>query len=237
MAYNAGMAPRLRDILRELRPHALWDGIKLCFLLLGGGGIAAVIVAVRDRWVHQHLDIVAIVVVFVVSLAMLLIGMFVGGRRMAEAKTDEATTSPQREAAPQNEIIKLQVTTLDPRSTDPKITYKAKLRLIFTNQSKQAIQVLEPRWTTGRWDVPVQHPFKVLYQTERSLGSWRRGEWNSQEAEQAHINPGQSFRMYVGVSDAIPHNDLETRRNGRRLGTLAIPIKIGNQNYEWKERV
>jgi hypothetical protein len=151
-------------------------------------------------------------------------------RKSGQTTPDTLTASP-------NEIIKLQVTTLDPRSTDPKTVYKAKLRLTFTNQSKDVIEVGEPTWTTGRWDVPVQHPFKVLYQTERSLGSWRRNEWNSQELPQAHINPGQSFRMYVGLSDSVPHDDLESRRNGRRLGTLMIPAKIGNHTYKWEERV
>jgi hypothetical protein len=41
------MALRLRDILRELRPHAIWDGIKL--VLVGTAGVTAVIVAAIDR--------------------------------------------------------------------------------------------------------------------------------------------------------------------------------------------
>jgi hypothetical protein len=237
VAYNARMSLRLREILRELRPHALWDGIKLCFLLFGGGGVAAAILAARDRWVHQHLDITVLVTAFAVSLAMLLVGMLLGGTRVADAKTDRATPSPQRDAGSSSEIVKLQVTTLDPRSTDPKTNYKAKLRVIFTNKSEQAIQVLEPTWTTGRWDVPVQHPFIAPYQTERSLGSWRRNEWNSQELPQAHINPGQSFRIYVGLSDSVPHDDLEARRNSRRLGTLTVPIRVGDQNHKWEERI
>jgi hypothetical protein len=224
---------RFRELLRELRPHAIWDGIKL----VGIAGITAVIVAVRDRWVHQQFDIKVLVTAFVVSLVMLLVGILFGGTRLSDAKTNEPTTPPQREAGSQVEIIKLQVTTLDPRSTDSKTFYKAKLRLIFTNQTKDVIGVGEPTWTTGRWDVPVQHPFKVLYQIESNPGGWRRNEWNSQELPQAHISPGQSFRMYVGLAESVAHNDLETRRNGRRLGTLMIPIIVGNQSYKWEERV
>jgi hypothetical protein len=228
---------RFREIVTELRPHALWDGIKFCFILFGGGGIGAAIFAVRNRWIHQNLDITAIIAVFVISLAMLLVGMFVGGRRVAEAKTTEATASPHHEAGSQNEIIKLQATGLDPRSTDPNVRYRAKLRLNFTNQSKEAIEVLEPTWTASQWDVPFQHPFGYCYRIESNPGGWKRDEWNGQELKKAHVDPDQGFQIYVGLSESIPPTDLEKRRFGRRLGTLTIPIKIGSRDSQWKERV
>ena len=114
---------------------------------------------------------------------------------MSEAKANEAITSPQHEAGPRNEIIKLQATTLDPRSTDPNIRYKAELRLNFTNHSKNAIEVLEPTWTASQWDVPFQHPFGYCYRIESNPGGWKRDEWNSQELKKAHVDPGQGFGL------------------------------------------
>src|SRR5271156_3641970 len=99
---------RFHELLRELRPHAIWDGIKL----VGIAGMTAVIVAVRDRWVHQQFDIKVLVTAFVVSLVMLLVGILFGGTWVSDAKTNEPTTPPQREAGSQVEIVKLQVTTL-----------------------------------------------------------------------------------------------------------------------------
>ena len=128
---------------------------------------------------------------------------------MSEAKANETITSPQHEVGPQNGIIKLQATTLDPRSTDPNIRYKAKLRLNFTNGSKNAIEVLEPTWTASQWDVPFQHPFGYCYRIESNPGGWKRDEWNSQELKKAHVDPGQGFQIYVGLSESIPATDLE----------------------------
>jgi hypothetical protein len=140
------MAHRTRELIRELLPHAIWDGIKYFALpLVGAFGISAAMVALIQR-IHKNLDIATIVVAGVISFCMLLAGMFLGGRRVVV----ESQAAPEPEDRPLNKaIITLQATKLDPRSADPNITYKAKLRLVFTNESGQAIHISAPRWTTG----------------------------------------------------------------------------------------
>ena len=137
-----------------------------------------------------------------------------------------ATGRPQYRSGG-NETLSLQSTYLDPRSTDTKIVYKAKLRIILTNESAQRIHAYAPSWLTGRDDVPVQFPLGYRYQIEMSSGSWKQDKWSQQEHESLQIEAGSSFRTYVGLDQSIPHPELEKRRATKRLGTLIIPIQVG----------
>jgi hypothetical protein len=139
--------------------------------------------------------------------------------------------------SPRPPEIALQSTILDARSTDPTVTYKAKVRIIFTNQTGETISVLSPSWTTGVEDVSTQYPFGYRYQLEATLGSWKKDLWSPQELTEAEVRPGWSFRVYVGLDPSLSHGELERRKNTHRLGTLLIPIKVGPQEHKWEARV
>ena len=137
--------------------------------------------------------------------------------------------SPEHRSEKTLELVKLQSAALDPRSTDPKITYKAKLRCVFTNESKQVIEVLPPSWITAKEQVGVQSPFASAYQVEATLGGWQRGAWDKEERKKTHVSPGESFRVWVGLDSSQSHEYLENRRITQQLGTLLMPIRLANQ--------
>ena len=57
------------------------------FYVIGAAGVTAAIVAAIYRWVHQHLDITILIATFVISLAMLLVGMLFGGTQGVRGKS------------------------------------------------------------------------------------------------------------------------------------------------------
>lgn len=164
-------------------------------------------------------------VALVISATMRLIAPL-----LSRAKSDT-------QGLPVNAKIVLKTTTLDQRSTDPTINYKAKLRAVFTNESEQAIHVRPLSWITGPDDVPVQYPLGFRYQVEEHLGSWKSGRFNKQELKDVAVNPGWSFIVYVGLDQSVSHSELDKRRNTRRLGTLIIPFEAGGQVYRWEDRI
>jgi hypothetical protein len=146
---------------------------------------------------------------------------------------------------PQNGLT-FQVAHIEPRSTDPTIFYKAKLRAVFKNQSANVIQLLPPNWTTGPDDVPVAFPLGYRYQLEATYGAWRLDQWpgvwtyslwNKQELLDVRVDPGWSVAFYIALSESVPHADLLARSATQRLGILTIPMKIAGQEHKWESRL
>jgi len=134
-------------------------------------------------------------------------------------------------------ILKLLSATLDPRATDPGINYKAKLWCVFTNQSDKMVKVFSPKWLTVEGDVGLQSPAVFRYQLEHTLGSWRQGRWDKQELKTVQVEPGQSFRMWIGLDTFKPHEYLEEKKRTVQLGTLIVPIRVDGHEYTWEERL
>jgi hypothetical protein len=159
-------------------------------------------------------------------------------------------------------IVKLDMhpTSLDGRVTDPKaqIGYTAKLRLSLENAGAQPVRILAPKWLTGAGNISVQcgaspfpnipyqegmMEFSYRYQMEKYKGSWKLNEWRrlangkDDEVLEITVDPGQSFRIWIGLNPCVPHKTLEDLRKTHNLGTLILPAVIGNQECEWKSEI
>ncbi len=149
-------------------------------------------------------------------------------------------------------------TSLDERATSPSINYTAKLRLSLENKGAQVIRILPPRWTTAVGNVSVQCdaaiypnvPYKPAmvefgygYQLEQSLGSWRQDKWKFQpdgkadEPKDIYVEPGRTFRIWIGLNPMVPHDVLEKRRKTAQLGTLTLPVVIVDRKADWQREI
>jgi hypothetical protein len=157
------------------------------------------------------------------------------------------------------QLFKPHPTALDLRVTSPTagITYTAKLRLSFENISGQSVRVLPPKWLTAEGNISVQCgaspfpsvpytegmvAFAAFYQLEEHLGSWKKNQWRrvnnkDDEHEDLNVEPGQTFRVWVGLNPCVPPNTMESLRKTNSLGTLILPVVIGSQTVEWKQEV
>jgi len=84
--------------------------------------------------------------------------------------------------------------------------------------------------------------FAAFYQLEEHLGSWKKNQWRrvnnkDDEHEDLNVEPGQTFRVWVGLNPCVPPNTMESLRKTNSLGTLILPVVIGSQTVEWKQEV
>jgi hypothetical protein len=131
-------------------------------------------------------------------------------------------------------LLPLLVWWLDPRISSPIATsphYKAKLSFVFRNTGAQPVHVRTPRWS----GVGHQPPFGFGYQKEKTKGE---ADWDvdAKYALPVDVEPGWSFKLWIGLDPAIAQAALENRRDRLRLGTLTIPTKVGDResNLEYQ---
>lgn len=117
------------------------------------------------------------------------------------------------------------------RATSSGVVYKAKLTVIFSNESKQTIHVFRPRWITALDEIGVQSPLRYAYRLEAALGGWRIDSWK-EEVGDLLVEPEWSFAMWIGLDPSVTPEELERRRRGARLGTLLVSIGVGGANSE-----
>lgn len=60
---------RLKDVIKELRPHAVWESIKI----LAGSAIITSFMAAIAKWTKNHVDVAIIVSVFSASAIILMV--------------------------------------------------------------------------------------------------------------------------------------------------------------------
>lgn len=83
--------------------------------------------------------------------------------------------------------------------------------------------------------------FSYRYQFEEYDGSWKRDKWkklsNGKDDEQIEVtvNPGQTFRVWIGLNPCVPHKVLEDRRKTYTLGMLILPVETGDKKFDWKQ--
>jgi hypothetical protein len=116
---------------------------------------------------------------------------------------------------------------LDPRIESP-ITqapyFKAKLSFVFRNESGRAIDVQVPKWSGAA--LQLETGFGFGYQLEKTKG---KADWdeNAKSGVPAHVEPGWSVKLWIGLDPKVPHVDLEQKRDQAQLGRLIIPTKRG----------
>jgi hypothetical protein len=78
------------------------------------------------------------------------------------------------------------------------------------------------------------------YQLEQYLGSWKNDKWaqtaagQDDELNSLTVEPGQTFRIWIGLNPCVPHSELERRRKSNSLGILLLPLVIDGQSVDWK---
>jgi hypothetical protein len=112
-------------------------------------------------------------------------------------------------------------------ATNTGTTYKAKLRIVFTNGSTSTIQVSSPTWapTAG---VHVQRPECARIQLEGPKG-WQNNDWLG-EATSVAVPPGKSFRIWLGLDPSVSEKEMRRRHEVRNLGTLTLPLSVAGYN-------
>jgi hypothetical protein len=143
-------------------------------------------------------------------------------------------TSPFASSAAKNVFstadLPIQASSTD-RATSSGIVYKAKLTVIFSNESQQTIHVFRPRWITAFDEIGVQSPLRYAYRLESERGRWRLDSWK-EEVSDLLVEPGWSFAMWIGLDPSMTSEALEKRRRGARLGTLLVSVGVGGANSE-----
>lgn len=152
--------------------------------------------------------------------------------RLASAYRPVTTQLEQNDKpTKEREIVKSEIVLID-TTNDPKIVYKNKLRCILKNVSDSTISVHRVAWLTTKDGAGTQTPFAAMFQRETSLGSWQNQQWNKQELEEIDVQPGWTFRVWIGLDSTASRDWLEKKKNTKQLGTLLLPISIANQSYK-----
>ena len=81
--------------IRELRPHATWRGVELIWALVEGTVVAALLAV--WQYFKSHLDLLSILLIFVGSVLVLLVGSF---RRSKRATPPDLPTQKKGDAVP-----------------------------------------------------------------------------------------------------------------------------------------
>src|SRR5438445_9878124 len=89
---------QLTTIIRELRPHALWDVIKLALFLLGGSGLMTLAYRLLAWFRDLPQDRITDLAIFGSSIFLLALAYAIGRSRRARFP---ATTSEQEQTATQ----------------------------------------------------------------------------------------------------------------------------------------
>jgi hypothetical protein len=110
------------------------------------------------------------------------------------------------------------------------IHYKSKLRVVFTNTTGHKIQIEEPIWNGTNIETKEKpKPFKSPIQIERSIGSWKRDQWQPEPVNQpfpVEIAQDTTFRTWIGLHEEKRPFELRTLHSTLAVGTLSIPITI-----------
>jgi hypothetical protein len=191
---------------------------------------------------------------------VILITVFITRKAMKSASSPEVISiGLSGPLANVSTFLEMHPTSLDSRILSPtaNISYTAKLRLSLQNKSAKPIRVLPAYWLTCPGNVSVQcgnspYPgiaytpgmaeFCCRYQLEKYLGSWKLDKWKMSggkhdEREEITVDPDWTFRIWIGMNPCVPHDILEKRRRTHSLGTLILPLTIGNDKYEWRQEI
>ncbi len=114
------------------------------------------------------------------------------------------------------------------RSADPAIKYKSKIWIVFRNDTGETLEAAAPTWLAKTGDVPAQSPPGSAVQVEGPAG-WERKSWQPEQPNVV-VQAGRAFRVWIGLDQAFNDEDLRRRHETKRLGVLALPIRIHNKD-------
>ncbi len=132
-----------------------------------------------------------------------------------------------------SDLFELVDVTQDPLQTDPKITYKSKLRVTLQNSSLQHIDAKKPDWISSDGYVPFQAGPGIwsVLQAPKAMGGW------DDEKPMLHLPPGCSFRASVGLDDGFSVQEINRRHATEHVGLLIIPVTVDGIEMEWRVRL
>jgi hypothetical protein len=122
-------------------------------------------------------------------------------------------------------------------TTNPKTIFKSKIRVQLKNNTGRLIDVSNPRWAADSSDIPLQVPqqhFNIL-QLEKAEG-WHKNSWEN-EAPKITVPAGAVFRLWFGLHQAFPAEELRRRHEGQLLGMLKLQVRINGIDLTWEKRL
>lgn len=114
-------------------------------------------------------------------------------------------------------------------------TFKSKLRISLTSEFTEGIDVLAPDWEAGKGDVRTQIPQGFCSLQLEGPQGWKAKDWLN-EVGRLHVEPGQTFRLWIGLDQSFSDSDMKRRHEEQRLGTLVLPVVIGGKYVEFRKR-
>jgi hypothetical protein len=149
------------------------------------------------------------------------------------APTRSAALDPPRDPAPPGTIQLIEARP-DPPPVKADIRWKRKLRVILRNATQRPIEVSAPDWlSSGRGSIPFQPPFWSILENE-AAGGWRAGKWKDETPSRLVVPANGIFRASVGLHDHFTIDEINNRLPTYGVGTMVLPLKIGDQEMEWR---
>lgn len=111
------------------------------------------------------------------------------------------------------------------------ITYKRKMRILLRNDSAQPLEIGRPDWLTTSKQAQLQPEFGYQYQLEQGSGGAQQGAWHK-ETQEITVPSGGQFRIWIGLCPDYEDAALNAKRDRKELGTLVLPVKIGDKTRE-----
>jgi pyrimidine deaminase RibD-like protein len=123
------------------------------------------------------------------------------------------------------------------RSSDPKITYKSKLRIVLRNDTGQDIKVTDRRWVPGPGDVPMQAPPVSRLEEVEGPDGWERDDWQKEVAPVVRVPVSRAFRVWIGLDPMVSDVEIRRRHETKRLGVLVLQIRINGHDVRIERRL
>lgn len=105
--------------------------------------------------------------------------------------------------------------------TEPKYTYRPKVRIIMRNEGRSCLNVRTLRWIPGPKGVP-EHPT----QPKATWQVFAGGEWLPKEdgLSSAHVKPDEEFKTWISFAGSPSTDEIQRRLDQKLLGTLELLI-------------
>lgn len=189
----------------EMRPHMIAGLFWYIVGLVSWEGITRTF-----DYLREHLGRVTATLIDIAAVAVIFAAISIIARIMASPEIQEETQI-------------LSVVQVNPEtSTDPKITYKNKIRIALRNELSEPIEI-ESYWiANGR--IALALPQRLEFQKEFERGSWRRNIWLQMETPSIRIEPKWTVRTWIGSINALSSEEFGRARENREFGTLVVRI-------------